>query len=204
LGDTDSETAETLISSPPQHHSDHEDSEFALFRSQMSAGLMKNFVDNICHALKVERGRNLALCHIQNQKTVQGIQRQSAWRNFHGRNARYLKFTKTSTPNVDGRLAMEIRYLQCFGTQGSIILSDIKSLIFQSLLARLDHREESETEFECFNLWVEEDGEQEVKMHVRKFKGLFLEILTDAYIGGVDLFADPKIGKDENESMVYL
>ena len=51
LGDTDSETAETPISSPPQH-SDHEDSESALFRSQMSAELMKNFVD--CHALKVD------------------------------------------------------------------------------------------------------------------------------------------------------
>ena len=47
LGDTDSETAETPISSPPQHHSDHEDSEFALFRSQISAELMKNFVDNM-------------------------------------------------------------------------------------------------------------------------------------------------------------
>ncbi len=47
LGVTDSESAETPISSPPQHHSDHEDSEFALFRSQMSAELMKNFVDNM-------------------------------------------------------------------------------------------------------------------------------------------------------------
>ena len=46
LGDTDSETAETPISSPPQH-SDHEDSESALFRSQMSAELMKSFIDNM-------------------------------------------------------------------------------------------------------------------------------------------------------------
>ena len=30
-------------------------------------------------------------------------------------NSRYLKFTQ----NVDGRLEMEIRYLHCFGTQGS-------------------------------------------------------------------------------------
>ena len=35
-------------------------------------------------------------------------------------------------------------------------------------------------------------------MHVRKFKGLFLEILTAAKIGGVHLFADPKIDKDAN------
>ena len=76
-------------------------------------------------------------------------------------------------------------------------MSDIKSFTFRSLLARLD-LEESEPEFECFDLWVEEDGEQEVKMHARKFKGLFLEILTDAKIGGVNLFADPKIGKDGN------
>jgi hypothetical protein len=46
LGVTGSESAETPISSPPQH-SDHEDSESALFRSQMSAESMKYFVDNM-------------------------------------------------------------------------------------------------------------------------------------------------------------
>ena len=35
-------------------------------------------------------------------------------------------------------------------------------------------------------------------MHAHKFKVLFLEILTDAKISGVDLFADPKIVKDGN------
>ena len=35
-------------------------------------------------------------------------------------------------------------------------------------------------------------------MHAHKFKVLFLEILTDAKISGVDLFADPKIVKDVN------
>ena len=37
-------------------------------------------------------------------------------------------------------------------------------------------------------------------MHAHKFKVLFLEILTDAKISGVDLFADPKIVKDGNRS----
>ena len=40
-------------------------------------------------------------------------------------------------------------------------------------------------------------------MHVGKFKGLFLEILTDAKIGGVNLFANPKICKDGNRWFTY-
>ena len=41
-------------------------------------------------------------------------------------------------------------------------------------------------------MWVEEDGDQEVKMHFRGFKDAFLEILTDERIGAVDLFSQPR------------
>ena len=84
LGDTDSETAETPISSPPQH-SDHEDSESALFRSRMSAELMKMFVDNMPH---LEGGLRKKPCTVPYSKSANSVRHtaygQPAWRNFHG------------------------------------------------------------------------------------------------------------------------
>jgi hypothetical protein len=190
LGVTGSESAETPISSPPQH-SDHEDSEFSLFSSQMSAELMKNFVDNMS---RLEGGPRKKPCTVSYSESENSARHTASisLEEFSWSERTLLEiYSERGWAAGDGDKVLTMLRDSRFK------LSDIKSFTFRSLLARLD-REESEPEFECFDLWVEEDGEQEVKMHARKFKGLFLEILTDAKIGGVNLFADPKIGKDGN------
>ena len=68
--------------------------------------------------------------------------------------------------------------------------SDIKSVAFRNLLTRLD-RGESAPQFHCADFWVEEDGDQEVKMYFRDFKDVFLEIITDENVRAVDLFSRP-------------
>ena len=72
--------------------------------------------------------------------------------------------------------------------------SDIRSVAFRNLLTRLDKGEGPK--FHCADFWVEEDGEQEVKMYYRCFKEVLLEILTDANVGAVDLFSQPIFDKN--------
>ena len=112
LGDTDSETAETPISSPPQH-SDHEDSEFSLFSSQMSAELMKNFVDNMP---RLEGGPRKKPCTVSYSDSENSAKHTASisLEEFSWSERTLLEIY--SERAVDGRLALEIRYLQCFST----------------------------------------------------------------------------------------
>ena len=131
LSVTGSESAETPISSPPQH-SDHEDSESALFRSQMSAELMKIFVDNmpcleggprkkpciVSYSESANSARHTASISLEefswSERTLLEIYSEREWAAGDGDQVR--------TMLRDSRFK----------------LSDIKSFTFRSLLARLD------------------------------------------------------------------
>jgi len=67
-------------------------------------------------------------------------------------------------------------------------ISDIRCSSFRNLLLRLEDDQDSEPEFQCFNLWKEGDGVQKVELYIRDLKSVFLEILTHADVGELDLF----------------
>ena len=76
--------------------------------------------------------------------------------------------------------------------------SDIRSTSFRNLLLRLEEDQDAEPEFRCINLWKEGDGKQKVELLIRDLESVFLEILTHADVGELDLFFRAVIDKRGN------
>ena len=190
--DTDSDAVdEGPISSPPQH-SGREDHLVDLFKAQMSPALMKSYVDSM--GPRPEGASRKKARKVSYSESTGDV--------GNGKSIGLSEFTYAERKLLDlycrkGWSAAEGEEVLQLLRDPMFRASDIKSVAFRNLLTRLD-RGESAPQFHCLDFWVEEDGDQEVKMYFRDFKDVFLEIITDENVGAVDLFSRPRFDDDGN------
>ena len=187
LRDTDTEAVEDQISSPHEYdeYSEREDRLVSLFRAQMSPELMQKYLEDMPCRQSAPRKRARIVTYSESASIVTNT-----------------KLIGLKTFTISERMLLDLYCKRGWSVaEGEEVLqllrdpnfkvAEIRSVAFRNLLARLDRGDEY-PEFLCKDMWVEEDGDQEVKMHFRDFKDAFLEILTDERIGAVDLFSQPR------------
>ena len=173
---------EDPIPSPPEF-SEREDRLFDLFKSQMSPSLMKNYVDNMPRPDGAPRKKSRIVSYSESAGNA-GNGESISFRAFTYAERKLLGlYCRKGWSAAEGEEVLQLLRDPKFKS------SDIRSVAFRNLLCRLDRGEGPK--FHCADFWVEEDGDQEVKMYYRFFKDVILEILTDANVGAVDLFSQP-------------
>ena len=187
--DPDSDAVEDQISPPPEY-SEHEDRLIDLFKSQMSPSLMKNYVDNMPPRPEGAPRKKARIVSYSESAGNVGNTEVIGFMTFTYSERKLLDlYCRRGWSAAEGNEVLQLLRDPNFKR------SDIRNVAFRNLLTRLD-RGNSGPEFACRDFWIDEDGEQEVKMYVRGFKELFLEILTDEKVGAVDLFSQPKFDKN--------
>ena len=187
LRDTDTDAVEDQISSLHEYdeYSEREDRLVSLFRAQMSPELMQKYIEDMPCRQGAPRKRARIVTYSESASIVTNT-----------------KLIGLKTFTISERMLLDLYCKRGWSVaEGEEVLqllrdpnfkvAEIRSVAFRNLLARLDRGDEY-PEFLCKDMWVEEDGDQEVKMHFRDFKDAFLEILTDERIGAVDLFSQPR------------
>jgi hypothetical protein len=160
LRDTVTDASEDQISSPHEsdEYSEREDRLVSLFRAQMSPELMQKYVEEMPRTQGALRKKARIVTYSESAGIVRKTERIGLNTLAFTVSERMLLnlFCKRGWSVAEGEEVLQLLRDPNFKA------ADIRSVAFRNLLDRLDAGDEY-PEFLCKDMWVEEDGDQEVK-----------------------------------------